>query len=187
MIATVVAVLVTGGLAGVLRPESDTQEWSIAICGSRTADTDRVLIDGCVHNMGRLLTRLRCRVSHGPLGIGIEVMTFIADHYRPPGLDCVLGVVGHLNVIKPADFVIVIGGGAGTRDEVNLASSLNKTVIPLQASGGAAQDAFDSLANAGPMPGLLDDDVAELGAVASAEDYIRIVERVLRRRATTYS
>jgi transcriptional regulator with XRE-family HTH domain len=171
---------------GWLRPAWDTQEWSIAICGSRAAYTDGVLIDHCVHSIGRLLTRLRCRVSHGPLGIGIEVMTWIADHYRPPGLDCVLGTVGRLNVIRPADYIIVIGGAAGTRDEVHLASSLNKTIIPLPASGGAAIDAFNLLAKTETVPGL-HDDVADLGSTADAEDYARIIERILRRKATTTS
>jgi hypothetical protein len=170
---------------GWLRPDSDTQEWSIAICGSRAADTDGVLLDGCVHALGRLLTRLRCRVSHGPLGIGIEVMTWIADHYHPPGLDCVLGTVGRLNVIRPADYVLVLGGASGTRDEVHLATALHKMIIPCPATGGTARHTYELLPHADTGPVLQDRDLAELGGITNGEDYARIVERLLRRRAPT--
>jgi transcriptional regulator with XRE-family HTH domain len=170
---------------GWLRPSWDTEEWSIAICGSRAAGSEGVLIDQCVSSIGRLLTRLRCRVSHEPVGIGVEIMTFIADHYRPPGLDCLLGIVGRLNVIQPADYVLVIGGGTGTHDEVNLASSLKKILIPLPATGGTAREAFRLLTNTESRPGLTEHDVNDLGIADNAEDYTRIVERVLRRKADT--
>jgi predicted Rossmann-fold nucleotide-binding protein len=55
------------------------------------------------------------------VGIGIEVMTYVADQYRPPELKAAIGVFGHANVVRDADYVIVIGGGSGTLDEVDLA------------------------------------------------------------------
>jgi len=64
---------------------------------------------------------------------------------------------------------------------------MSPTMIPLPASGGAARDAFDLLASADTRPGLHDDDVADLGTITSAEDYANIVERILRRKATTTS
>ncbi|HEY0639948.1 MAG TPA: helix-turn-helix domain-containing protein [Pseudonocardiaceae bacterium] len=169
-------------VTGWLCPPSDGGEWSIAICGSRASGTDGPLIDACVRSVASLLTRLRCRVSHGPVGVGAEIMTFIADHYRPTGFDCVLGVVGRLNVVRPAEFIIVLGGGAGTDDEVGLACSMLKTVIPLPATGGAAWTAYRQMVDFDGRCGLLGTDISDLRG-ADAADYVQIVERVLRRKA----
>lgn len=60
------------------------------------------------------------------MGIGIEIMTYIADHYRPPDLRAAIGIFGRPNVVRNADFVLVIGDGTGTLDEVDLAVSMGK-------------------------------------------------------------
>lgn len=165
---------------GWLRPEWDTQEWAIAICGSRAAGTNGQFIDQCVPALGRLLTRLRCQVSHGPLGVGVEIMTWIADHYRPPGLQCLPAAIGRLNVVGPASIVLVLGGGDGTRDEVDLALSLGKTVIPLAASGGTAADCYRTQ-NA--HANLNAEELTALGITTEAEHAAELVERILRRKA----
>jgi hypothetical protein len=40
-------------------------------------------------------------------------MTYIADHYHPPGI-AAIAVFGHRNVVSAADLILVIGGGTGT-------------------------------------------------------------------------
>lgn len=170
---------------GWLRPESDGQEWAIAICGSRAAGTNSAFIDQCVPVLGRLLTRLRCQVSHGPVGIGVEIMTWIADHYRPPDLHCLPAAIGRLNVIAPASIVLVIGGGHGTGDEVALALSLGKTVIPLATSGGAATDTHRTISAHADRGHLDADELTDLGIITEAEHAAALVERILRRKADT--
>ncbi len=65
-------------------------------------------------------------------------MTYMADQYQPPGADAAIGRYGHHNVVAPAHWVLVIGGGQGTAIELDYATTLGKRVIPLAASGGAA-------------------------------------------------
>lgn len=56
---------------------------TIAICGSRASDTEALVIDAAIGALARFVMLSRCKVNHGPVGVGIEVMTYIADHYRP--------------------------------------------------------------------------------------------------------
>jgi hypothetical protein len=115
----------------------------LAICGSRTAGTDERVIDAVIQALARLVFTRRCLVSHGPVGVGIEVMTYIADHYHPPEVTVAVAVFGHRNVVQTADLILVIGGGAGTQDEIDLALSMGKKVIALPASGGTARRFHD--------------------------------------------
>jgi len=121
---------------GWYRPAPPHHPIRVAICGSRSANCDHVAIDDAIQALGRLLLNHRCEVDHGPIGIGIETMTYIADHYRPPNYLAAVGVFGRSNVVRHADFVIVIGGGPGTLDEVDLAFSMSKRLIPFVRSGG---------------------------------------------------
>jgi hypothetical protein len=66
-------------------------------------------------------------------------MTYIADHYHPPEVTVAVAVFGHRNVVQTADLILVVGGGAGTQDEIDLALSMDKKVIALPASGGTAR------------------------------------------------
>ncbi len=114
-----------------------------AICGSRAADNDNQVIDDAIPSLARLVLARRCLVSHGPVGVGIEVMTYIADHYHPSDITVAVGVFGHRNVVRSADYVLVVGGGAGTQDEIDLALLMGKKVIALPASGGTARRFHD--------------------------------------------
>lgn len=132
------------GAAGGFPPEDPTTApVHIAICGSRAAGTDSQVIDAAIPSLARLVLTRRYRVSHGPVGVGIEVMTYIADHYHPPGFTVAAGLFGHRNVVRDASHVLVVGGAAGTQDEVDLAVSMGKKVVALPASGGTAQHFHD--------------------------------------------
>ena len=115
----------------------------LAICGSRATGTDDQVIDAAIQALARLVFTRRCVVSHGPMGVGIEVMTYIADHYHPPEVTVAVAVFGHRNVVQTADLILVVGGGAGTQDEIDLALSMDKKVIALPASGGTARRFHD--------------------------------------------
>ena len=47
-----------------------------------------------------------------------------------------VGLFGHRNVVHSADYILVVGGGAGTQDEIDLALLMGKKVIALPASRG---------------------------------------------------
>jgi len=114
------------------------------------------------------------------MGIGIGIMIYIADHYRPPALRAAVGLFGRPAVVHRADFVIFIGGGQGTLDEVDLAISMGKRIVPFAASGGAAHHAFERMAadvsSRGWMPEAT---FAALGGCASDSEYASVLERVL--------
>lgn len=151
----------------------------IAICGSRSAGTDGALLDESVRGLGTLLTRIPLDVDHGPVGIGIEIMTYIADHYRPRGLGSVVGVFGRSNVVRHADYVLVLGGGEGTLDEIDLAISMGKAMLPLSATGGTARWAYGRLvADESLRAHLLDEEFQALRA-CDVQQYVRIVEKIL--------
>lgn len=108
----------------------------VAICGSRAPGTRPELIDEAVRSLARLVVTTDLLVDHGPVGIGMEVMTYVADHYRRA--DTATGLFGHANVVRRAAYLLVAGGGEGTRHELELAQALNKTVLTFPASGGTA-------------------------------------------------
>jgi hypothetical protein len=95
--------------------------------------------------LSRWLMNHQYEVDHGPIGVGIEIMTYIADHYRPPSLRAAVGVFGRPNVVRNPDYVLVLGGGHGTLDEVDLAVSMGKKIIPYGATCGAARSALDRM------------------------------------------
>ncbi|GAA1791358.1 hypothetical protein [Actinomadura chokoriensis] len=161
----------------------------VAICGSRAPDTDASVIDAAVRCLARLVMSRHYKVSHGPVGVGIEVMTYIADQYRPPDIALAIGLFGHRNVIRDAEFVIVLGGGAGTQAEIDLALSMGKPIIALPASGGTARRFYHQAARDHRLRGPLDDEqFAALNACADpGEDFVRIVEQMINNdpRSTT--
>lgn len=117
---------------------SDLSSTRVAICGSRAEGVNGSVVDAAVRSLARLVMVRHLRVNHGPVGVGIEVMTHIANHYQPPGLRAAVAIFGHRNVVFDADFAIFVGGGSGTRAEADLALSMRKRIIPYGASGGSA-------------------------------------------------
>lgn len=163
-------------ITGWLGPQSTHPECSIAVCGSHTAKTDPAAITEIVRSLGSLFAYHRFQVIHGPVGIGIELMTYIADHYRPPGLTSLTARLGHANVIRDAQFVIVIGGGEGTRDEVDLALAMGKKVLPIPCTGGTAQHTYTRMCTNVRLHSWLDS--TDLIALADAEQCATIVHRL---------
>lgn len=131
------------GAGGVPADQPSPAPVRLAICGSRAVGTDDEVIDSAIRALARLVFTRQCIVSHGPVGIGIEVMTYIADHYHPPDVTVAVAVFGHHNVVRTVDLVLVVGGGAGTQDEIDLALSMGKKIIALPASGGTAMRFHD--------------------------------------------
>lgn len=171
----------TGSTAvtGWYRPIPGDRTLRVAICGSRSPECDSMAIDDAICSLSRLLMNRRCEVDHGPMGIGIEIMTYIADHYRPPTLQAAVGVFGRPNVVRNADFVIIVGGGPGTLDEVDLAISMGKRIVPFVASGGAARHAFERLGSDVRLRSWMPEAAfAALGSCASADEYAKIVEHM---------
>lgn len=118
---------------------SDATSTRIAICGSRSVGTNPRVIDAAVRSMARLVMVRRLLVNHGPIGVGIEVITHIADHYQPPGLRGAVAIFGRRNVVFDAEYVVIVGGGGGTQAEADIAASMGKKILPLGASGGSAE------------------------------------------------
>jgi hypothetical protein len=116
----------------------------------------------------------------GELNDQIEIMTFIADHYRPDRLDSIVGVLGRHNIVAAAQYVLVIGGGSGTRDEVDMAFSLGLRVLPLPASGGTAARAYSMMSENPALRGRLDGErFAALRDCNDTEAFLRIIEHAL--------
>lgn len=122
-------------------------------------------------------------MNHGPVGVGIEVMTYIGDHYRPPDLQATVAHFGRSNVVKNADLVLVVGGGQGTRIEVDLAIAMGKQIIPFPASGGAAVYALSRMMEDAELCRGLPPDAASTLATCSVDKYAEVVEQAALRRA----
>lgn len=164
---------------GWYRPISTRRPLRVAICGSRSVGSNDAVIDNAVHSISRLLMNHPCQVAHGPMGIGIEIMTYIADHYRPPKLLAAVGIFGRPNILRNADFVIIVGGGYGTLDEVDLAISMSKQLIPFAGSGGAARHAFERMSANVELRAWLPQNVfTALGTCTSGDEYAMIVEQL---------
>jgi hypothetical protein len=121
---------------------SDSSSTRIAICGSRSAEADPAVIDAAVRSLARLVMVRHLLINHGPIGVGIEVITHIADHYQPPGLRGAVAIFGRRNVIFDAEYVVIIGGGSGTQAEADIAMSMGKKILSLGASGGSAKAVY---------------------------------------------
>ncbi len=160
--------------------DADTDiEPSVAIIGSRSGVTDHEAIDEALTALAALLVRRRLRVTHGPVGVGIEVLTHVADHYRPADLGAVTGVFGRPNVVKEAEFVLVVGGGTGTEEEATIATAMGKKIIPMPASGGAATVAYAALREDAARRAWIDDEQFAALADADGATYARIVASLL--------
>ncbi|WP_344173177.1 hypothetical protein [Pilimelia columellifera] len=166
-------------------PEQAASPLRLAVCGSRSPGCNSDIIDESILALSRLLMRRRCEVDHGPVGVGVEVMTFIADRYNPPTLKQVVGIFGHPNVVRNADYVLVVGGGPGTLDEVELALVMDKRLLPFRASGGSAASAYTRLHREPAVRGWLAADIfAQLGDCSTADDYTSLVDHVFTLGAT---
>jgi hypothetical protein len=167
--------VLTGWLAGTV-VEAPA---NVAICGSRAAGTSARHLDAAVLSLGALLTRRRYLVSHGPVGVGAEVLTYIADQHHPEGLDAVRGIIGHDNVIRDAEYILVVGGGAGTQAEIDTAFSTGKRVLPMPVSGGAAARVYMRMLGDEGLRAWLPDATFSALATADADQFVTLAEDVI--------
>lgn len=152
----------------------------VAICGSRAAGTDGALIDATVAELAQLVVAQNLQVSHGPVGVGIEVMTYVADQFRPPGFSMTAALFDHENVVRGADLLLVVGGGFGTAAEVTLARQVGKTIVPFPRTGGTASSCFE-LMRVDPRHrgGLAESVLDEIGSCENSAQYGMLVERIV--------
>ncbi|MGW6278743.1 hypothetical protein [Kribbella sp. NPDC055071] len=141
---------------------SDSSSTRIAICGSRSGGSNPAVIDVAVRSLARLVMVRRLLVNHGPVGVGIEVITHIADHYQPPGLRGAVAIFGRRNVIFDAAYVVIIGGGGGTQAEADIAMSMGKKILPLGASGGSANAVYHQTLRASRLSNWMTDSTREM-------------------------
>lgn len=173
--------------AGWATPDADTPPCPgsdvpvrVAICGSRKPGTDSAVIDEAVIGLSSLLVDGHVHVNHGPVGVGIEVMTYIANHYRPAHLRQAIGIFGHPNVVKNITHMIIVGGGQGTHDEVDLALGSPTRIIPIRATGGAAQRAHQLMADDPLMRQWIHPaDFESLGTCRDADTIADVVGRLI--------
>jgi hypothetical protein len=152
----------------------------IAICGSLRGGADPEQVAAAVPALADLLIRCRYAVSIGPMGVGAEVLTYIADHVSPDGLDAVRGIIGHANVVRDADYVLVIGGGSGTQSEADTALAAGKRVLPMPVSGGAAAQVYMRLITDARLRAWLPDVAFKDLSTASAVKFAELAETALR-------
>jgi hypothetical protein len=167
--------VVTGWLAG---PGQETAV-RVAISGSRSAGTNAAHIDAAVPALAALLMRRRYAVSHGPVGVGAEVLTYVADHHHPEGLSAVRGIIGHTNVVRDVDYVLVVGGGSGTQSEIDTAVSEGKRVLPMPLSGGTAARAYMTMLGDPPLRAWLPDAMFSALATADADQFAELAETAI--------
>jgi hypothetical protein len=153
----------------------------IAICGSRAPGTSSEHVSAAVPALAELLMRCRYAVSNGPVGIGAEVLTYIADQHHPEGLEAVRGIIGHANVIRDADYVLVVGGGSGTQSEADAALDAGKRVIPMPLSGGAAARIYMRLLGDSPLRAWLPDAAFSALATATAARFAELAEAAIAK------
>jgi hypothetical protein len=157
--------------------EPGEPEARIAVCGSRADGTQD--IDAAVAALADLLMRRRYAVSHGPVGVGAEVLTRIADQHHPAGLDSVRGIVGHANVVKDADYVLIVGGGAGTQSEADTAAESGKRLLPMLTSGGAAAQVYVRMISDPPLRAWLPEATFQDLASANGARFAEIAETAI--------
>jgi hypothetical protein len=88
-------------------------------------------------------------------------------------------VFGRPNVVKGSEFVLVVGGGQGTEEEVNIAVAMGKKIIPMPSSSGAAATAYAMLRDDAARRAWIGDERFAALADADASEYARLVEGLL--------
>jgi hypothetical protein len=160
--------------------EQERAAIEVAVCGSRAPGADLDLIDRLVPLLARLIMLQRWSISHGPVGVGIEVMTHLADHYSPPGTLVVIGKLGHQRVIETCDYLVAVGGGTGTMVELDLAAVAGKKMLLVRAGGGAVARYTDSAADPDPYAWLSTDHRAALQESAEPDVLIETIKTAIR-------
>lgn len=121
-----------------------------------------------------------------PSWVGIEVMTYIADHYRPPDFTATIGLFGRQNVVRGADCVVALGGATGTADEIDLAAYSGTTIVPMPASGGTARHCYERARREARLRARIPAQHFEaLGTCHDAEQFVEILSQVIEDQGVT--
>lgn len=154
----------------------------LIISGSRALGCDERALDETVAALARLVAFSAVTVNHGPVGIGIEVVTYVADQFRPAGFSMSTARFGRENVVHGGDLMVVAGGASGTAAEVVIAQALGIPVLPYAPTGGTAARTLEAMnavdpASTGPA--------ADLGQCTTPTQFTALVERTLNEIGTT--
>ncbi len=161
------------------------EQLRIAICGSRAEDADADVIDAAVPALARFAMVSGLRVNHGPVGVGIEVMTYMADRYRPADFTMTPSLFGRSNVVRDASYALVIGGGEGTADEVDLTVFTGVRVIPFPLSGGTARRFYDHARRQRHQREWMPDHYFDaFGECRDADEYVRLVRQLINEKGS---
>jgi DNA-binding XRE family transcriptional regulator len=178
---------VTTGRAGVPYPAS-SNGLRVAICGSRAAETDGKTLDAVVPALARLVMVSGWHVNHGPVGIGIEVMTYIADHYRPADFTMTPSLFGRQNVVHGAEYALIIGGGPGTADEADLGVFMGVKVVPFPHTSGTARQFYETARVQRWMRSWMPEtEFAALGNCTDADEFVMLVQHLVLKGGTSAS
>jgi len=163
---------------------------AIAVCGTGSADVETVAL---AERVGRAIVERRCVLVCGGMG---GVMEAACRGARAAGAGLVVGIlpVGDLDggnglcdvviptgmgvarnvlVVRSADAVILVGGGAGTLSEAAYAWQFGRPVVALRGSGGWAERLAGQ-----PVDDRRDDRVLE---AMSPEDAVALALGAVRR------
>jgi DNA-binding XRE family transcriptional regulator len=162
-------------------PVTATRPAKLVISGSRAPGCDPQVLDDTVAALARLIAVSGATVNHGPVGIGIEVVTYVADQFRPAGFSMSAARFGRENVVHGADLMIVIGGASGTAAEVTIAQALGMPVLPFRPTGGTAARTLEALVDAGQSSGGY---LAELVTCTTPTQFTALVERTMNEIGT---
>jgi hypothetical protein len=91
----------------------------------------------------------------------------------------VRGIIGHANVVRDADYVLVVGGGSGTQSEIDTAFSAGKRVLPMPLSGGTAARAYMRMLGEAPLRAWLPDSAFSALATAHAVQFAELAAAVI--------
>lgn len=153
----------------------------LIISGSRAPGCDERVIDETVAALARLVAFSGVSVNHGPVGIGIEVVTYVADQFRPVGFSMSTARFGRENVVHGGDLMVVAGGASGTAAEIVIAQALGIPVLPYAPTGGTAARTLEAMRNANPSA---TGPVAELDQCTTPAQFTALVERNLNEIGT---
>lgn len=153
----------------------------LAISGSRASGCNEALLDETVAALARLVASSGTTVNHGPVGIGIEVVTYVADQFRPVGFSMSSARFGRENVVRGADLMIVAGGASGTAAEVAIAQALGIPVLPFGPTGGTAARTLEALRTTDQAG---DGYIPELVRCATPAQFTALTERTMNEIGT---
>ncbi|WP_106249294.1 AfsR/SARP family transcriptional regulator [Allonocardiopsis opalescens] len=153
---------------------------TLAICGSRVTGSDDAMLDSCARALGGHLAGRAVHLVHGPVGIALEIVAHMGEAATRAQRRGGLGTLGHADVVRDADYVVVLGGGVGTQQEVDTALALGKRVIPVPASGGVARAVHRRMGvDVGLRSWMPDAEFTALAACEDGDSLVAVLERLL--------